>query len=173
MAPRSKEVEAETVYLVDHAVKCVDGRVPTNTLENVWSLVKRGLHGTDVSVEPFHLFRYLDEQKSRFNNRKDIDDGKRFKLAMSQVMGKRLTYAQLTGKGTDSLHHETTGAGETQIPFLSLSARLDFIEETVFGFFFFACPITAVFGTLNSAFIPRLKFASASGPSTYSGSFME
>jgi transposase-like protein len=103
--------------IVDHAVKYVDGRVSTNTLENFWSLVKRGLHGTYVSVEPFHLFRYLDEQMFRFNNRKDIDDGKRFKLAMSQVVGKRLTYAQLTGKGTDSLHHETTGAGETQIPF--------------------------------------------------------
>ena len=100
--------------VVDHAVEYVHGRVHTNTIENFWSLVKRGLHGTYVSVEPFHLFRYLDEQMFRFNNRKDMNDGQRFKLAMGQVMHKRLTYAELTGKGTDSLHHETTGAGETE-----------------------------------------------------------
>jgi transposase-like protein len=103
--------------VVDHAVQYVNGRVHTNTLENFWSLVKRQLHGTYVSVEPFHLYRYLDEQMFRYNNRKDLDDGQRFKLAMSQVLGKRLTYSQLTGKGTDSLHHETTGAGETSLPF--------------------------------------------------------
>jgi len=103
--------------VVDHAAEYVHGRVHTNTLENFWSLVKRGLHGTYVSVEPFHLYRYLDEQMFRFNNRKDMNDGQRFKLAMSQVINKRLTYAELTGKGTDSLHDETTGAGETQIPF--------------------------------------------------------
>jgi hypothetical protein len=75
------------------------------------------LHGTYVSVEPFHLYRYLDEQMFRFNNRKDMNDGQRFKLAMSQVTNKRLTYAELTGKGTDSLHHETTRTGETENPF--------------------------------------------------------
>ena len=68
-------------------------------------------------MEPFHLFRYLDEQTFRYNNRKDMNDGQRFSLAMSQVFGKRLTYAQLTGKGTDSLHHETTRAGEAALPF--------------------------------------------------------
>src|SRR5438552_12483621 len=71
--------------VVDHAVEYVHGRVHTNTLENFWSLVKRGLHGTYVSVEPFHLFRYLDEQMFRFNNRKDLNDGQRFALAMSQI----------------------------------------------------------------------------------------
>jgi len=84
-----------------------------------WSLFKRNLRGTYVSVEPFHLDRYLDEQVFRFNNRatKDnpLNDSDRFLLAMSQVAGRRLTYAQLTGKGTDSLHHPATGAGEAEV----------------------------------------------------------
>jgi transposase-like protein len=103
--------------VVDHAVQYVDGRVHTNGLENFWSLLKRGISGTYVSVEPFHLFRYLDEQTFRYNNRKDMNDGQRFSLAMSQVFGKRLTYAQLTGKN-DSPRHETTGAGQAEsVPF--------------------------------------------------------
>jgi transposase-like protein len=102
--------------VINHAERYVDGRVHTNGMENFWSLVKRSIGGTYVSVEPFHLFRYLDEQMFRFNNRKNIGDFGRFALAMSQVVGKRLTYSQLTGKGTDSLHHETTGTGETEIP---------------------------------------------------------
>jgi len=103
--------------VVDHAVRYVDGRVHTNGLENFWSLLKRGISGTYVSVEPFHLHRYLDEQTFRYNNRKDMNDGQRFELAMSQVFGKRLTYSQLTGK-TDSPRHETTGTGQAkQIPF--------------------------------------------------------
>ena len=101
--------------VVDHAVQYVDGRVHTNGLENFWSLLKRGIAGTYVSVEPFHLFRYLDEQTFRYNNRQDLNDGQRFEIAMSQVAGKRLTYAELTGKGTDSLHHETTRTWEAQI----------------------------------------------------------
>src|SRR5438874_1637576 len=84
--------------VVDHASQYVDGRVHTNSLENFWSLLKRGVSGTYVSVEPFHLFRYLDEQMFRFNNRKDLDDAGRFDLAVSQIVGKRLTFAQLTGK---------------------------------------------------------------------------
>jgi transposase-like protein len=103
--------------VVDHAVQYVDGRVHTNGLENFWSLLKRGISGTYVSVEPFHLFRYLDEQSFRYNNRKDMNDGQRFALAMSQVFGKRLTYSELTGKDTDSLHHEATGTREAQVPF--------------------------------------------------------
>jgi hypothetical protein len=102
--------------VIDHAVEYVNGRVHTNTLENFWSLVKRGLHGTYISVEPFHLFRYLDEQMFRFNNRKDMNDSQRFALAMSQIGGKRLTYSELTGKD-ESPREETTGAGEAQIPF--------------------------------------------------------
>ena len=89
--------------VVDHAVEYVRGNVHTNGLENFWSLVKRGLKGTYISVEPFHLFRYLDEQAWRYNNRKDeegepIGDFVRFKRAMSQIVGKRLTWDVLTGK---------------------------------------------------------------------------
>lgn len=88
--------------IVDHAERYVDGQVHTNSLENFWSLLKRGLKGTYVAVEPFHLFRYLDEQCFRFNNRGDkskpINDGERFEMLLSQVAGKRLTYAEVTGK---------------------------------------------------------------------------
>src|SRR5665213_3344405 len=84
--------------VVDHAVQYVDGKIHTNGLENFWSLLKRGTNGTYVSVEPFHLFRYLDEQTFRYNYRKDMDDYDRFELALSQVTGKRLTYEHLTGK---------------------------------------------------------------------------
>ncbi len=102
--------------VVDHAVAYVDGRVHTNGLENYWSLLKRGVSGTYVSVEPFHLFRYLDEQSFRYNNRRDMNDSQRFQLAMSQIGGKRLTYSELTGK-EQSPYHEATGTRETPIPF--------------------------------------------------------
>lgn len=97
-------LESEYAHkVIDHAEKYVDGRVHTNGLENFWSLLKRGISGTYVSVEPFHLFRYLDEQTFRYNNRKDengnkIENEDRFKLALSQIVGKRLTYAEVTGK---------------------------------------------------------------------------
>ena len=101
--------------VIDHAEKYVDGQVHTNGLENFWSLVKRGLKGTYISVEPFHLFRYLDEQVFRYNNRakKDhfVGDGDRFQLAMNHIAGKRLTYQELTGKGTDSVHQKRQGRG--------------------------------------------------------------
>jgi transposase-like protein len=84
--------------MVNHAEAYVKGRVHTNGLENFWSLLKRGLHGTYVAVEPFHLFRYVDEQVFRYNNRKDMDDADRFNLAITQMVGKRLTFAELTGK---------------------------------------------------------------------------
>jgi transposase-like protein len=91
-------LESEFAHqVVDHAVEYVDGRVHTNGLENFWSLLKRGISGTYVSVEPFHLFRYLDEQSFRFNNRK-MTDSERFSMAVRGVVGKRLTYEQLTGK---------------------------------------------------------------------------
>jgi transposase-like protein len=83
--------------VVDHAVEYVRGEVHTNGLENFWSLVKRGLKGTYVSVEPFHLFRYLDEQVFRYNNRK-MNDGDRFNIVVREIVGKRLTWDQLTGK---------------------------------------------------------------------------
>ena len=84
--------------VIDHAVAYVDGKVHTNNLENFWSLVKRQLKGTYISVEPFLLFRYLDEQAFRWNYRKDTNDGQRFDLALSQIAGKRLTFAEVTGK---------------------------------------------------------------------------
>ena len=89
--------------VVNHLVGYVDGQVHTNGMENFWSLLKRGISGTYVSVEPFHLFRYVDEQAFRFNTRKHVDgkvitDHHRFIMAISQVVDKRLTYAQLTGK---------------------------------------------------------------------------
>ncbi|HYL78409.1 MAG TPA: IS1595 family transposase [Bryobacteraceae bacterium] len=87
--------------VIDHAVAYVEGAIHTNGLENFWSLLKRGLNGTYVSVEPFHLFRYLDEQAYRFNNR-TMNDGQRFDLAVRQIVGKRLTWDNLTGKTTES-----------------------------------------------------------------------
>jgi len=81
------------------AVRTPSGTVHTNTLENFWCLLKRGIHGTYVSVEPFHLFRYLDEQSFRYNNRsKELGDAGRFRLALAQIVGKQLTYDELTGK---------------------------------------------------------------------------
>jgi transposase-like protein len=83
--------------VIDHAEAYVDGQVHTNGLENFWSLLNRALKGTYVSVEPFHLFRYLDEQVYRFNSRKQTD-GARFLVACASVFGKRLTYTALIGK---------------------------------------------------------------------------
>lgn len=82
--------------VVDHAEKYVDGQVHTNGLENFWSLLKRAIKGTYVSIEPFHLFRYLDEQSFRFNHR-GLNDAGRFALALKGIISKRLTYAALTG----------------------------------------------------------------------------
>jgi transposase-like protein len=87
--------------VINHAVEYVNGNVHTNTMENFWSLLKRALGGTYIAVEPFHLFRYIDEEAFRYNNRRDMNDGDRFVTAMSQVTGKRLTYKELTGKTTD------------------------------------------------------------------------
>jgi transposase-like protein len=88
--------------IVNHLHEYVRGHVHINSIENFWSLFKRGLGGTYVAVEPFHLDRYLDEQVFRFNNRgskdKKINDGERFQLLLSQIAGKRLTYAEVTGK---------------------------------------------------------------------------
>jgi transposase-like protein len=87
--------------VVNHAVEYVRGNAHTNTMENFWSLLKRGLKGTYVSVEPFHLFRYLDEQAFRYNNRLPMSDGDRFSYLVRKIVGKRLTYAELTGKTED------------------------------------------------------------------------
>src|SRR5713101_578859 len=80
--------------VIDHAISYAQGHVHTNGLENFWSLLKRALHGTYVNVEPFHLFRYLDEQAFRFNERKDSDAG-RFAKALGGIVGKTLKYAKL------------------------------------------------------------------------------
>jgi len=83
--------------VIDHAVSYVDGAVHTNTLENFWSLLKRGIAGTYVSVEPFHLFRYLDEQAFRYNER-ELNDSQRFSIVCKRIAGRRLTWNKLTGK---------------------------------------------------------------------------
>lgn len=83
--------------VINHAVEYADGNVHTNTMENFWSLLKRGLHGTYISVEPFHLFRYIDEQAFRYNNR-SLTDAERFATVMKQIVGRRLTYQELIGK---------------------------------------------------------------------------
>ena len=84
--------------MVNHLEAYVDGNVHTNGMENFWSLLKRSIGGTYVSVEPFHLFRYVDEQAFRFNNRGPMNDAQRFTYAMRKIVGKRLTYAEVTGK---------------------------------------------------------------------------
>jgi len=89
--------DAYVHQVIDHAESHVNGKIHTNGLENFWSLLKRSIKGTYVSVEPFHLFRYLDEQSFRFNTRK-MNDGLRFLKAAAGIIGKRLTYSGLTGK---------------------------------------------------------------------------
>ena len=103
MESDTTQLRKEFVHdVVHHAERYVDGQVHTNGIENFWSLLKRTLKGTYVAVEPFHLQRYVDEQAFRFNNRatKDnpLNDSDRFVLALSQIVGKRLTYAEVTGK---------------------------------------------------------------------------
>jgi transposase-like protein len=87
---------------VNHLNEYVRGQVHTQGIENFWSLLKRSLKGTYVAVEPFHLDAYVTEQMFRYNNRATKDnpltDADRFVLAASQISGKRLTYAELTGK---------------------------------------------------------------------------
>ena len=96
--PGYDEMEDEYIRgVINHAERYVDGLIHTNGMENFWSLLKRTIKGTYVSVEPFHLFRYLDEQSFRFNSRHG-NDGERFQRAMEQISGKRLTYAEVTGK---------------------------------------------------------------------------
>lgn len=91
-----------THQVVNHLDTYVTGNVHTQGIENFWSCLKRGLGGTYVAVEPFHLFRYVDEQAFRFNNRgskeEKVNDSDRFSLLCEQIVGKRLTYAELTAK---------------------------------------------------------------------------
>lgn len=99
--------------VIDHAYEYVRENVHTNGMENFWSLLKRGINGTYVSVEPFHLHRYIDEQAFRFNTRKDYEgeklpDSHRFVIAMKQAVGKRLTYVELIGKEDTTCRPRTT-----------------------------------------------------------------
>jgi len=91
-----------THQVIDHAEAYVNGNIHTNGLENFWSLLKRGIHGTYISVEPFHLFRYVDEQAFRFNHRSG-SDGDRFKTALGNIVGRRLTYDEVRGKARAAL----------------------------------------------------------------------
>ena len=87
-----------THKVINHMEAYVKGNVHTNGIENFWSLLKRTIRGTYVSVEPFHLFRYVDEQSFRFNERWNDNVG-RFTEVLSMVVGRRLTYQKLIGKG--------------------------------------------------------------------------
>lgn len=95
---RNVGIDRDYVHkVINHCDTYVRGQVHTNGIENFWSLLKRGIKGTYVSVEPFHLFRYLDEQAFRFNSRK-FKDGDRFLAAFRGVPGRRVTYQQLTAQ---------------------------------------------------------------------------
>ena len=85
-----------THNVINHAESYVEGNVHTNRMENLWSLLKRSIKGTYVSVEPFHLFRYLDEQSFRYNER-HLSDHERFEKVLGAISGKRLTYARVKG----------------------------------------------------------------------------
>ena len=99
--------------MIDHAECYAKDHVHTNGLENFWSLLKRGIKGTYVWVEPFHLFRYLDEQAFRFNERKDDDKGRFFK-AIANFAGRRLMYSKLIGQEDGGgLPPATTGTWQT------------------------------------------------------------
>jgi hypothetical protein len=89
--------------VIDHAEAYVDGLIHTNGCENCWSLLKRGLKGTYVAVEPFHLFRYLDEQAFRFNMR-TLTDAERFSDVLTAIVGCRLTYQGLIAAAAESEH---------------------------------------------------------------------
>jgi hypothetical protein len=98
------ELAKEYVHgVIDHAEAYVDGLIHTNGCENCWSLLKRGLKGTYVAVEPFHLFRYLDEQAFRFNMR-TLTDAERFSDVLTAIVGCRLTYQGLIAAAAESEH---------------------------------------------------------------------
>ena len=93
-------LDAEYIHeVINHSIEYVRGHIHTNGIENFWSLLKRTLKGTYVSVEPFHLNRYVAEQTFRFNERK-LNDKERFLGVLKAVSGKRLTYDELRGYQT-------------------------------------------------------------------------
>ena len=81
---------------INHAKEYVRGQVHTNSLENFWSLLKRAIKGTYVSIDPFHLFRYVDEQVRRYNERSGTDRS-RFVRVLADIVGRRITYRDLIG----------------------------------------------------------------------------
>jgi transposase-like protein len=101
---------------IDHAEKYVEGMVHTNGLENYWSLFKRCIKGTHISIEPFHTFAYLDSEGFRFNNR-EFTDGQRFQIAMQGVTGRRLTYKALIGRASEAREEsENSSVGQGALP---------------------------------------------------------
>jgi transposase-like protein len=114
MAAYTSPIFSETFVhgMIDHVKAYVDGRIHTNGLENFWSLLKRTIGGTYVSVDAPHLGRYVDEQTFRFNER-DTNDAGRFALVMPGVVGKRLTYKELIGDSTpdNCKKDEANGSG--------------------------------------------------------------
>jgi len=108
-----RDLDKEYIHsVINHAERYVDGLVHTNGIENFWSLLKRSIKGTYVSVEPFHLFRYLDEQTFRFNQRK-VTDRDRFLQVAAAMAGRRLTYRELTGKTESDVESGTTRGEES------------------------------------------------------------
>ena len=139
--------------VIDHAEKpTLTGKVHTNGLENFWSLLKRGLKGTYISVEPFHLFRYLDEQAFRYNNRGDqresMNDGDRFQNSLIADCGEA---ADLRGG------HWQGGTGESAKP-----NRLKRGKRKIVYFFRFSASRVAFIsecGTDRTCFSARSKVA--------------
>jgi transposase-like protein len=80
---------------VNHAMEYVRGDAHTNTAENFFSILKRGINGIYHHVSEAHLPRYLAEFDFRYNTRaaNGYTDADRTRLALSMVEGKRLTYA--------------------------------------------------------------------------------
>jgi transposase-like protein len=75
----------------------VRGTVHTNTIENVWSVFKRGMKGVYQHCGEAHLHRYLAELDFRYNNRSalKISDRERTGKIMEGIEGKRLTYRRI------------------------------------------------------------------------------
>lgn len=110
--------------VVDHAEKYVDGKIHTNGLENFWSLLKRAIKGTYVSVQPFHLFRYLDEEAYRFNNR-ERHDCQRFMEALLQINGKRLTFDKLIDREGSDVEDLSSKRGRKKKKLLKLDVEIE------------------------------------------------
>jgi len=106
------DLDADYVHqVINHAEAYVAGNVHTNGIENSWRLLKRSLSCTYVSAEPFHLVRYLDEQALRLNTR-ETKDAERFEQVHGRVVGRRLTYADLTSQTAALAGAREAGVGK-------------------------------------------------------------